>query len=186
VKYSLYAGKIDPVRRDVWNKRSEQGFHLLAEALREVAGRGWRDTAEVVVFGSSEPAQPQDFGLKARYFGWLSDDIGLALLYSAADVLVAPSMQENLPYTVMESMACGTPCVAFDQGGVPDLIDHEHTGYLARPYEPASLAHGILWVLGDENRRRELSSRARQKAEHEFSLEKIANKYAELYREIRQ
>ena len=176
-KLILFGGKSGTSDRN-------KGFHLFAKALQEVAFREWRDTAEVVVFGSLEPVQPPDLGLKTRYLGWLNDDVSLALLYAAADVFVFPSIQEVLGYAAMESMACGTPCVAFNQGGVSDLIDHEHNGYLARPYEPASLAHGILWVLGDESRRRELSFQARQKVERDFALENVAGRYVELYRDI--
>ncbi len=81
---------------------------VLTQQLREL---------ELVVFGASEPVNPPDFGLKTRYLGRLNDDISLALVYSAADVFVAPSIQDNLPNTVMESLACGTPCVAFKIGG---------------------------------------------------------------------
>jgi glycosyltransferase involved in cell wall biosynthesis len=160
-----------------------KGFVTLAEALRTLAGKGWYD-AEVVVFGSPKPAQPPDLGLKAHFLGWLNDDATIALLYAAADVCVVPSLQENLSYAAMESMACGTPCVAFNQGGMPDLIEHNRTGYLARAYDPGDLAQGIAWVLENEERRRSLSLQARQKAEQEFALEKVTKRYMELYREI--
>ena len=161
-----------------------KGFHLLTHALHELAGLIGKDAAEIIVFGSSEPEQPTELGFKAHYAGWLGDDISLALLYAAADVFVFPSIQESLGYTVMEAMACGTPCVSFNQGGVPDLIDHRQNGYLARPFDPADLAQGIAWVLGDEDRWRELSLRARQKVERNFALEKVAQLHMELYREI--
>jgi glycosyltransferase involved in cell wall biosynthesis len=161
-----------------------KGFHLLVSALREVAERGWRDYAELMVFGSSEPAVAPDLTLKTRYLGHLDDDARIALLYAAADVFISPSLQENLPNTVMEAMACGTPCVAFNQGGVPDLIDHEINGYLAQPYEPADLARGIAWVIEDEKRWQDLSNRARRKTEIEFELHSVARQYGNLYQEV--
>jgi len=161
-----------------------KGFHLLVSALREVAERGWSDYAELMVFGSSEQAVAPDLTLKTRYLGHLDDDARIALLYAAADVFVAPSLQENLPNTVMEAMACGTPCVAFNQGGVPDLIDHETNGYLARPYEPADLVRGIAWVIEDEKRWQDLSNRARRKTEIEFELHSVARQYGNLYQEV--
>lgn len=163
-----------------------KGFHLLLTALREMAELGWNNSTELIVLGSSIPAYALDFGLKATYMGKLHDDVSIALMYAAADVFVAPSIQENLPNTIMESMACGTPCVAFNQGGVPDLIEHEKNGYLARPFEPDDLAQGITWVLEDEDRRRALSFQARQKVEREFSIEKVAQRYTALYGEIMQ
>ena len=161
-----------------------KGFHLLVSAMKELVERGWRDRAELVVFGASEPATAPDLGLNARYLGHLDDDDRIALLYAAADVFVAPSLQENLPNTIMEAMACGTPCVAFNQGGVADLIDHERNGYLAQPYEPADLARGIAWVLEDDGRWHALSMRTRQKTEEEFDLQSVALRYAKLYQEM--
>lgn len=161
-----------------------KGFQFLLPALQKLSAGGWQDDAELLVFGASEPAEPPPFGMKTNYLGRLRDDAGMARLYSAADVFVAPSILENLPNTVMESMACGTPCVAFDQGGMADLIEHGQTGYLARPHEPEELARGIVWVLENGDRRRELSAEARQKVEREFALEKVAGRYLALYREM--
>ena len=90
-----------------------KGFHLLQPALQELSQSGWQDRLEVVIFGASQPDNPPDFGFKEHYLGRFNDDLSLALIYSAADVFVAPSTQENLANTVMEAIACGTPCVAF-------------------------------------------------------------------------
>ena len=152
--------------------------------MRELNVGPWHNMVELVIFGSGEVGKTIDLGFTAHYVGWQHDDDSLARLYSAADVFVLPSIQETLAYTVMEAMACGTPCVAFNQGGVPDLIDHEQNGFLAHPYEPADLARGVAWVLDNEDRRRKLSFQARQKVEQEFALEMIAEQHMELYREI--
>jgi glycosyltransferase involved in cell wall biosynthesis len=161
-----------------------KGFQFLLPALRSVAARGWQQDTELMVFGSSEPDNAPAFGMKANYLGRLRDDAKLALLYSAADVFVAPSMQENLPYTVMESMSCGTPCVAFNQGGMSDLIDHGQTGYIAQSFDEHDLAKGIELFLKNDETRQEASSHCRRKVEDMFALEKVAGQYAELYRTI--
>lgn len=161
-----------------------KGFHILSEALRSLSAQGWRDKAEIVIFGESKPKHTPDLGLRVHYKGWLSDDVTIARLNAASDVCVVPSLQEALSYAAMESMACETPCVAFEEGGVTDVVKHEHTGFLARPYEPDDLAKGIAWVLEDDERRRMLSLNARNKVEQEFALEKVAGRYVELYREI--
>jgi glycosyltransferase involved in cell wall biosynthesis len=161
-----------------------KGFHLLQPALRDLAAQGWGDTTELVVFGVSRPAAPPDLGMKCHYVGHLHDDVALALHYAAADVFVAPSLEENLPYTVMEALACGTPCVAFRVGGIPELIDHERNGYLATPYETGDLARGIAWVLEDDGRREELARRGRQKVEREFDLEMVVRRHLALYEEL--
>jgi len=122
--------------------------------------------------------------MKVHYMGHLHDEISQILLYSAADVLVAPSMQENLSNAVMESLACGTPVVAFDIGGMPDMIDHQVNGYLARPFEPDDLADGIMWVLENKDRHSMLSQSARQTVVERYTLQAVANRYLTLYQSI--
>ncbi|MDD2852591.1 MAG: glycosyltransferase family 4 protein [Desulfuromonadaceae bacterium] len=165
-------------------KDRNKGFHLLAEAMTQQANSNWRNRIELVTFGSTVPSPPQAIELKVHNLGYQGDEKMLARLYSAADVFALPSLNESLGYTVMEAMACGTPAVAFNQGGVPDLIDHRHNGYLARPYETADLARGIIWVLENEDRRQELSSKARQKVEREFATDRVAEQHTALYRKI--
>lgn len=160
-----------------------KGFHLLQPALQKLVAKGWKENVELLVFGSTEPANAPDFGLRTHYLGRLHDDTSIALLYSAADLFVAPSIQENLPNTVMEAMACGTPCVAFNIGGMPDLIEHEKSGYLARPFEPDALAEGIAWGLEDEERSHVLSSRCRKKVA-DFSIDCVVGRYIDLYKNL--
>lgn len=160
-----------------------KGFHLLQPALQSLSGAGFE--ADVVVFGASAPTKPNDFGLKAHYLGSLRDDVSIGLTYAAADVFVAPSTQENLPNTVMEAFACGTPSVAFKIGGLPDMIEHEKNGYLAKPYEIEDLARGIAWVLEDEDRHKKLCTAAREKATKEYSLELQASRYLSVFKELK-
>ncbi len=161
-----------------------KGFKFLEQALQKMKDNGWGDKVQVLVFGGREPINFPELGLETTFLGRLHDDISLALLYSAADVFVAPSIQENLPNTVMEALACGTPSVAFNIGGMPDMIEHQRNGYLARPFESDDLARGIAWVLEDEHRREILSHRAREKVEQEFDIKLIAGKYLALYQDI--
>ena len=164
-----------------------KGFHLLLPALQKLSQfQVWQDRLELAVFGASQPINPPNFGFRTHYLGRLNDDISLALVYSAADVFVAPSIQDNLPNTVMEALACGTPCVAFKIGGIPDMIEHEQNGYLAQPFDVEELATGIAWVLEDSERYHKLCDRAREKVEQEFTLEIQASKYLKLYNEILQ
>ena len=95
-----------------------------------MANSGFSNTTELYVLGTSAPKIKQNYGLKTHYFGTNRDDLSLALLYSAADVFVAPSIEENFSATVFESLSCGTPVVAFNIGGMPDMILHEKNGYL--------------------------------------------------------
>jgi glycosyltransferase involved in cell wall biosynthesis len=137
-----------------------------------------------VIFGASRPQEPLKLSLQSHYLGRLNDEISLAVAYAAADVFIAPSIQDNLPNTVMEALACGTPCVAFNIGGMPDMIEHQRNGYLAQPFESEDLAKGIVWVLENQERYQKLCDRARQKAEQEFTLDIQSHRYESLYRQL--
>ena len=163
---------------------SRKGFHLLQPALQELSQAGWKEKLEIIVVGASRPEKPPELGFKSHYLGILKDDMTLALAYSAADVFIAPSVQDNLPNTVLEAISCGTPCVAFKIGGMPDMIEHQQNGYLAQPYKIEDFARGINWVLENEARHQKLSHRAREKAEQEFALEIQAHCYASLFEKI--
>jgi len=163
-----------------------KGFNLLVPALQSLSKSGWKDRIELLVFGSSEPENPIELGFKTHYLGRLADDISLATVYAAADIFVAPSVIDNLPNTVMEALACGIPCAAFNIGGMPDLIEHCSNGYLAKPYETEDLARGIAWVLEDAERHQKLCRSARLKVEEKFTLEVQAREYKNLYEEVCQ
>ncbi|BAY34693.1 putative glucosyltransferase [Nostoc carneum NIES-2107] len=161
-----------------------KGFNLLLSALENLAQAGYQDNIELVIFGSSSPDTAKNIGFKCHDLGSLNDDITLALVYAAADVFIAPSVQDNLPNTVMESLSCGTPCIAFNIGGMSEMIEHQQNGYLAQPLEIESLARGIVWVLSDGDRLQQLRQRAREKVEQEFSQDLQAQRYSHLFSEM--
>ncbi len=82
---------------------------------------------------------------------------------------MVPSRQDNLPNTVVESLACGTPCVTFNIGSMPDMIEHYQNGYRTY-YFDTIMAKGIDWVLSDEQRHAELCYQARKKAQQQFDI----------------
>lgn len=157
-----------------------KGWHLLQPALKLAAGR-LRDPM-AVVFGAAEPSSAPDVGMETKFLGRLTDDSLLAATYAAADVMVVPSLQEVFPQTALEAMACGTPVVAFGATGLPDIVAHEETGYLARPYEVEDLAAGIVRLLSDPGLRERLSRNGVEKVEADFEIETIAARYLDLYR----
>lgn len=161
-----------------------KGNQFLVPALEAMAAEGWGENTELVIIGASAPEHPVNLGMKVHYIGNLGDEISQVLLYSAVDVTVAPSMQENLSNTVMESLACGTPVVAFKVGGMPDLIEHTLTGYLAKPFEVDDLATGIKWVIESKSRHTALSQAARKSVLEKYALEKVSNQYIDLYQDI--
>lgn len=158
-----------------------KGFGLLRQALDLLP----QDSGiELCIFGASKPSNPLDLSVPVHYLGKVHDDVTMAAVYSAADTVVVPSREDNLPNVVMEALACGTPCVAFDVGGLPDMIEHQYNGYLAKPFDVEDLVQGITWVLGDTERLKRLSENARTKVNESFSIEKIALRYVDLYQEI--
>jgi glycosyltransferase involved in cell wall biosynthesis len=161
-----------------------KGFDLLLSGLKKLSEDARHKQYELIVFGSSTPSSHLNLAMDVRYLGMMHDDIAVALMYSAADVLVVPSYQENLPNTLLEASACGTPSVAFRVGGIPDLIEHEKTGYLAEPFDTSDLMRGIQFVLENSERWKSLSLSARQKAESMFPIEKTVDQYTRLYRDI--
>jgi glycosyltransferase involved in cell wall biosynthesis len=162
-----------------------KGFHLFLPALQRLSqSESWQGRLELAILGTSRSPDSPDFNFKAHYLGRLGDDISLALVYAAADVFVAPSLQDNLPNTVLEALACGTPCVTFNIGGMPDMIDHKKNGYLVEPFNIEEFAHGIAWVLEDRERSEKLQESSRQKVVEKFTLELQANRYLALYEEL--
>ncbi|MBN1416362.1 MAG: glycosyltransferase family 4 protein [Bacteroidales bacterium] len=165
-------------------KTSYKGFNFLIQALNKLKLNGFGNNHELVVFGSTRPADAPDAGLRAHYLGRFYDDISLALLYSAADVTVVPSIQEGLGKVAIESMACGTPVVSFDSSGLKDSVEHQRNGYRAKCFDSEDLANGIVWTLRDDQRWKALSRRAREKVEQEFTLDMHAKNYLKLYEDI--
>ncbi len=161
-----------------------KGFHLLQPALQQLSQSGWKDNTELVIFGASQPENPPDLGFKTHYLGHLYDDNSLAAVYSAADVMLVPSLQESFGQTASESLACGTPVVAFNATGLKDIVSHQQCGYLAKPYDVDDLNRGIIWVLENTQRYEKLSLYAREKAEREFSLELQARRYSNLFEQV--
>lgn len=156
-----------------------KGWDLLQSALAQLVGRV--SNVHGVIFGQSEPQHPPALGLPLHWMGHLHDDATLALLYSAVDVTVVPSRQENLPQAGTEAQACGCPVVGFNTTGLPDVIVHGETGYLAEAYNEADLAKGIEWVLADDVRYVKLSEQARARAVRLWSPKVVIPQYMKVY-----
>jgi glycosyltransferase involved in cell wall biosynthesis len=161
-----------------------KGFGLLRSALLSLAERGWRDRVDLLVAGPGPAGRGAELGLRARFLGRLQDEISMAVALAAADVVVVPSSQDNLPNMAVEALACGRPCVGFAVGGLPDIVDDGRNGRLAAPLDPEDLAAAIAWVLDDDGRRQSLGREARRKAEQTFDIGTVAQRYADLYAEV--
>lgn len=156
-----------------------KGWALLEQALARLSAAGTR--LELLVAGVDRgPALP----VPAHYLGFLQDEVSLAMAYAAADVFVCPSLQDNLPNTVVEALACGIPCAAFDVGGLGDLVTHQQDGVLARAGDAGELAAGIAWILAEAPRHRLLARAARAGAERRFAPDVVAGLHAALYERV--
>jgi glycosyltransferase involved in cell wall biosynthesis len=160
---------------------NNKGFDLLTKALECL--RDNNNYFELLIFGESAPKNLPALGFPIHYMGHLNDDISLRLLYSAADLMVVPSRIESFGQTASEAHACGTPVVAFNVGGLRDIIDHKITGYLAKAYDPIDLACGILYILKN-NFDCSLGKAARLRAEINFDDNIVAKKYELLYKDV--
>ncbi len=175
-KKLILCGAVNPL------KDPRKGGRYLIGALKEMAEVvSNREGIEIIFFGTRETVS--DLPFISRAMGYISDDHTLALLYSACDVFVAPYVEDNLPNTVIESIACGTPVVAFRTGGVPEIINHGENGYLAEPFDVEDLTNGINWVLSNPEYDK-LSRNAREKAVENFDLKKIASRYIETFQHL--
>lgn len=158
-----------------------KGYHLLDHALKALEQQVDPEAYELIVFGALSGDNTSS--IATRYLGNFHDEISMSLLYAAADVFLAPSLEDNLPNTVLESLSCGTPVVAFDIGGMPDMIEHQKNGYLARSFDIDDFVKGMRWVLDDVNWP-DLARRARQTVLDKFTLTIAASNYAELYKDL--
>ena len=162
-----------------------KGFDLLLKALGHLNRESRRGrTVELAVVGHGKAPADWPSGLPpAHWLGYL-DDQGCIDAYSAADLVVVPSRQDNSPQTATEALACGSPVVAFRTTGLPDFVAHQETGYLAQPGDPIDLAAGIEWVLEDAERRNVLGNRARARAVELWSPGVVGRAHQELFSEI--
>ncbi|MEM8953990.1 MAG: glycosyltransferase [Verrucomicrobiota bacterium] len=161
-----------------------KGYRELVSALKEI--RFNSSDLHLAIFGMDKPskdAEP-DFSYATTYFGTLKDEVSLAALYSASDIVVAPSRQESFGLVAAEAMACAKPIVAFGASATKEVVQHQETGYLAEPFSPVSLARGIEWTLEDPDRLARLGTQARRHVINRFALENIAQQYRSLYQQL--
>ena len=160
-----------------------KGYNLLLSALEYLNNYSTNKNFELVIFGHNKIKSKMNFNFPVHYMGRLNDDSSLRILYSSADVMVIPSRQDNLPNTGVEALACGTPIVSFDVGGLSDIIDHKKTGYLAKPFDIKDMANGISWIL-NKDQSSQLTQCSREQAILKFSEDKIAKRYINIYENL--
>ena len=148
-----------------------KGMKYLIEALQKLPN----DSLHLVIVGKDSHQIPLPDSIEATHFGSVSEQM-MPSIYNAADAFVTPSLQDNLPNTIAEAMSCGTPCVGFNIGGIPEMIDHMQNGYVARYRETADLADGISYVISHD-----LRQNAHFKATTNYDETSVAQQYIKLY-----
>jgi glycosyltransferase involved in cell wall biosynthesis len=180
--------------RDLWNIPRDATVILFVGETLELRRKGF---AELTAALSGLTNVPRPFllsvgGMKSKLelpiphlnLGKINNDRLLSLAYSTADVFVMPSLQESFGQTVIESMACGTPVVAFATGGVPDMVRPEQTGWLAPTGDTAALRDAIVAALSDPAARAMMSQTCRDTAVREYALDVQARRYEGLYQTL--
>lgn len=159
-----------------------KGMSYLAEACQKLVAKypEMRQSVGVAILGGYAEDFAEDLELPVYPLGYVDDEKKIVDVYNAADVFVLPSLSENLPNTIMEAMACGLPCVGFNVGGIPEMIDHRKNGYVAIYKDANDLARGIRWVLFESDYE-SLSRQAIQKVCQTYSQQSVALRYIEVY-----
>ena len=159
-----------------------KGLTYLFEALDHMSKSRPGIRIILAVMGAGFPDRKVVGGYPVMNFGSIASESRMAIVYNAADVFVLPSLQDNLPNTVLESMACGTPVAAFATGGIPDIVEHGSTGWLAPHLDTARLAEAVDWCL--HHSPPDIRQRCRIRMEKHFSLEVQAQRYLDLYQSL--
>ena len=171
------------------SNEKRKGFDNLVEALRyclqdpKFRGLVKHDGVKILTFGPSQ-GELKELGFKFQPFGTITGKDKLAALYSASDLFVLPSLEDNLPNTMLESMACGTPVVSFEVGGMPDLIQNGVTGGMAPCFDTNKLGQLILDFAFDDEKRKQMGLNCRQIIEKNFKLQDQAANYLDLFNEL--
>ena len=162
-----------------------KGFDYLVEACRLLASQHpeLKEEIGVVVFGhNSEELKPL-LPFEVFPLNYIAEEREMVNVYNAVDLYVTPSLEENLPNTIMEAMACGVPCLGFQIGGIPEMIDHLRNGYVATYRSANDFAKGIYWIL-KESDYLSLYTEAVHKVETHYSEGNVAQKYIDLYSKL--
>ncbi len=160
-------------------RKGMEYFTAAMDMIAELSPDLGRNTCVAILGGHAEEVAGR-LRLPAFPLGYVSDEKRIVSIYNAADVFVLPSLEDNLPNTIMEAMACGVPCVGFRIGGIPEMIDHKKNGYVAAQRDAADLAEGIKWVLGEADADA-LGREAQRKVAACYSQQAVAMKYIDVY-----
>lgn len=162
-----------------------KGIDYFIDACNNIVAANAESKKQIalVVCGESSVTLRDKLPFDTYSLPYINSDAGMVDVYNAVDVYVTPSLEENLPNMIMEAMACGVPCVGFEVGGIPEMIDHLHNGYVAKYRSAEDLAKGIRWILFEDDYA-ELSDAALRKAHETYAEREVARQYIEVYNKL--
>lgn len=163
---------------DAGTSNPYKGWSFLLDALHKIQQS--KEDIEILVFGSEPNTQIENsLPYKAHFTGKITDTQKLLDTYNAADVFISPSLADNFPNVIVEAMACGVPVVGFNVGGIPDLIEHKVTGYLAKYKDVNDLAQGIDFLIST-NHYNTISQKCIDKIHKQCSYKVVASEHTQL------
>jgi len=157
-----------------------KGYSFFMEAIRILSEQLDSAQVEILLFGKSRGEEKNPVPLPVHNIAFVRSVSTLVELYSVAHLFVIPSLQDNLPNTILESMLCGTPVVGFKTGGIPEMIDHKRNGYLADLRSSAELAEGMSWVLSSDSYD-QLSRETRESVLQRYPVQRAVDAHIKLY-----
>ena len=163
------------------SKDPRKGSEFLIKTLKKYSEKS--SNTAVVIFGESKPLNPFNLGMPIYWMGHLNDDISLTLLYNAVDIMIIPSIQDNLPQTGIEAQSCGCPLLTFNSSGLSDLLEHKYTGYLSEKNNIDDMLNGINFLINNPYKI-QFKHNARDFAISKWSPSIIIPKYLDLYKKI--
>lgn len=182
----LYAGLPEDkklilfVSQRVTDKRKGMDYFITAINKMVEEHPEMKDNCGIAILGGKAEELADKLPLPSYPLGYVSEEKKIASIYNSVNLFVLPSLEDNLPNTIMEAMACGVPCVGFNTGGIPEMIDHLKNGYVAEYKSSDDLAKGIHWVLSEADHQ-SLSNEAMKKVNQCYSQYAVAMKYIEAY-----
>lgn len=171
------------VAQRVTDERKGMAYFIEAINTLVAAYPDMKTNTGIAILGGSADEMAEELPLSVYPLGYVTDEKAIVNIYNSADTYVLPSLEDNLPNTIMEAMACGVPCVGFDVGGIPEEIDHLKNGYVAQFESSDDLAKGINWVINEADYDL-LSKQAVSKVASAYSQQSVAARYTDVYNKV--
>jgi glycosyltransferase involved in cell wall biosynthesis len=160
-----------------------KGWDLLAQAMNTVIAQ-FPDAGAIVVGPVTEEQRSRDFGFTVHWIGEVLDNSIIRTAIAASDVSAVPSRADNLPLTALEAQSCGRAVVAFDTGGLPDIVEHEKSGYLSPAFDTNAFGRGLVMAIEDSRGQGHWADEARARALRLWSARAVVPAYLDLYAHV--